>query len=91
MKRFDGGIISRRSLTGHAHGNAFSFYRFLVRLRRVDTALIAMEHRSRQVWQLVQRVQNKRCVLLVCYTVSHNLPVKQVQNTRQVQRFSSKR
>ncbi|KGP80276.1 hypothetical protein P364_0119615 [Paenibacillus sp. MAEPY2] len=36
------GIISGRSLTGHAHGNAFSFYSFLIRLRRVHTALITM-------------------------------------------------
>lgn len=28
----DGGIISRRSLAGHAHDNAFSFYGFLVGL-----------------------------------------------------------
>jgi hypothetical protein len=60
MKRFNGGIISGRSFTGHAHGNAFLLHRCLVGLRSIYTTLIAMEQHAGSFWKLIQRIHNQR-------------------------------
>ena len=47
MKRFDWSIISGRSLTGYAHGNALFLYDFLIAIGSVHRALIAVQDISR--------------------------------------------